>query len=166
MILALASSFAMYLISLHAAQRIAYPTAQLHCMQIRAACTDVRQDYRPPVTFLVVQKRHHTRLFPMSNREGDKSGNVMPGAHPAALSAAWHTLHCRGNATADHCRANTRMQLTSVGLFAGTTVDRGITVRGSFPALVSGHCTAPPCATVAHYTDVAAAVTGKSECGP
>jgi Piwi domain len=51
-------------------------------MQIRAACTDVRQDYRPPVTFLVVQKRHHTRLFPMNSSEGDKSGNVMPGAQP------------------------------------------------------------------------------------
>ena len=73
-------------VSLDAAQR----TRPCHCAQIRAACTDVRPDYRPPVTFLVVQKRHHTRLFPMSSREGDKSGNVMPGAHPAALSPA----HC------------------------------------------------------------------------
>jgi Piwi domain len=52
------------------------------CVQIRAACTDVREDYRPPVTFVVVQKRHHTRLFPMRNNEGDKSGNVMPGDQP------------------------------------------------------------------------------------
>lgn len=42
------------------------------------------------MTFVVVQKRHHTRLFPMSSREGDKSGNVMPGEHAHALSAASH----------------------------------------------------------------------------
>ncbi len=47
-----------------------------------------------PVTFVVVQKRHHTRLFPMSSREGDKSGNVMPGAHIDALCAALRALHC------------------------------------------------------------------------
>jgi Piwi domain len=64
------------------------------CSQIRAACTDVREDYRPPVTFVVVQKRHHTRLFPMSSREGDKSGNVMPGAHADAVPAALSAPHC------------------------------------------------------------------------
>jgi hypothetical protein len=31
-------------------------------------------DYNPKITFIVVQKRHHTRFFP-SNGEG----NVMPG---------------------------------------------------------------------------------------
>ena len=97
-------------------------------MQIVAACTDVRQDYRPPVTFLVVQKRHHTRLFPMSSREGDKSGNVMPGAHPAALSAAYPAMHSVHNSPqTDH--RQTCKQTFIVGLFAGTVVDRGITVR-------------------------------------
>lgn len=32
----------------------------------------------PPVTFIVVQKRHHTRFFPADNQT-DKSGNIQPG---------------------------------------------------------------------------------------
>lgn len=36
----------------------------------------------PRVTFVVVQKRHHTRLFPAehgSRDQTDKSGNILPG---------------------------------------------------------------------------------------
>lgn len=36
----------------------------------------------PPVTFVVVQKRHHTRLFPADHRNRDltdRSGNILPG---------------------------------------------------------------------------------------
>jgi hypothetical protein len=35
----------------------------------------------PPITFVVVQKRHHTRLFPMpqDQQNRDRSGNVLPG---------------------------------------------------------------------------------------
>jgi len=29
----------------------------LSWLQIRAACTDIKADYRPPITFVVVQKR-------------------------------------------------------------------------------------------------------------
>jgi len=46
------------------------------------ACNSLEADYLPPVTFVVVQKRHHTRLFPMDHggRDStDKSGNIMPG---------------------------------------------------------------------------------------
>ncbi|WVZ62233.1 hypothetical protein U9M48_011999 [Paspalum notatum var. saurae] len=46
----------------------------LHEMDaIRKACVALQHDYLPRVTFVVVQKRHHTRLFP------DTSGNVLPG---------------------------------------------------------------------------------------
>ena len=31
---------------------------------IRAACTELEQGYKPAITYLVVQKRHHTRFFP------------------------------------------------------------------------------------------------------
>lgn len=48
-------------------------------MQIRAACTDAKPNYQPPITFVVVQKRHHTRLFPIDNNCDPKSGNVLPG---------------------------------------------------------------------------------------
>jgi Piwi domain len=96
------------------------------CSQIRAACTDVREDYRPPVTFVVVQKRHHTRLFPMSSREGDKSGNVMPGAHAVVLRCERDALHRQvSTQSAGYpCNDNSGMII-----FAGTVVERSITVR-------------------------------------
>ena len=31
---------------------------------IRAACTELEEGYKPPITFIVVQKRHHTRSAP------------------------------------------------------------------------------------------------------
>nr|CDM81779.1 unnamed protein product [Triticum aestivum] len=34
---------------------------------------------KPAITFIVVQKRHHTRLFPSDGKYQDNSGNVMPG---------------------------------------------------------------------------------------
>ncbi|XP_076896843.1 protein argonaute 1-like [Bidens hawaiensis] len=49
---------------------------------IRKACASLEPDYQPPVTFVVVQKRHHTRLFPDNPRDRssvDRSGNIMPG---------------------------------------------------------------------------------------
>ncbi|XP_050691117.1 protein argonaute-2-like [Eriocheir sinensis] len=46
---------------------------------MRAACTELEKTYEPSMTFIVVQKRHHTRLF-CSERDGvGKSGNVPPG---------------------------------------------------------------------------------------
>nr|GLL33985.1 protein argonaute 5 isoform X2 [Ipomoea trifida] len=46
---------------------------------IRKACCSLEAEYLPPVTFVVVQKRHHTRLFPANNRMTDRSGNILPG---------------------------------------------------------------------------------------
>lgn len=51
-------------------------------VQVAAACLgmgDKTAEYRPPITFVVVQKRHHTRLFPNRPNEGDRSGNILPG---------------------------------------------------------------------------------------
>lgn len=47
---------------------------------IQAACGKVKPGYRPLITFIVVQKRHHTRFFPVKGgmMEG-KHENVMPG---------------------------------------------------------------------------------------
>ena len=47
---------------------------------IRRACKRVGngQDYEPGITFLVVQKRHHTRFFPLTN-DKLRNGNVLPG---------------------------------------------------------------------------------------
>ncbi|KAI4985628.1 hypothetical protein ZWY2020_018258 [Hordeum vulgare] len=55
----------------------------LHEMDaIRKACASLEDGYMPPVTFVVVQKRHHTRLFPEVHGRcdmTDKSGNILPG---------------------------------------------------------------------------------------
>jgi eukaryotic translation initiation factor 2C len=42
----------------------------------------LESDYQPPVTFVVVQKRHHTRLFANNHNDNhvvNKSENILPG---------------------------------------------------------------------------------------
>ncbi|KAL1548639.1 Protein argonaute 10 [Salvia divinorum] len=49
---------------------------------IRKACASLEPNYQPPVTFIIVQKRHHTRLFANNHRDKsstDRSGNILPG---------------------------------------------------------------------------------------
>jgi eukaryotic translation initiation factor 2C len=49
---------------------------------IRKACASLEPNYQPPVTFVVVQKRHHTRLFASNHHDKssvDRSGNILPG---------------------------------------------------------------------------------------
>nr|AUM60042.1 argonaute 2 [Diabrotica virgifera virgifera] len=57
---------------------------------IRAACKRVqREGYEPAITFLVVQKRHHTRLFPLNPRDShDRNLNV-----PAGTCVDTHITH-------------------------------------------------------------------------
>lgn len=57
----------------------------LHVLQheltaIREACIKLEADYKPGITFIVVQKRHHTRLFCADKKEqSGKSGNIPAG---------------------------------------------------------------------------------------
>ncbi|KAI9364457.1 Piwi domain-containing protein [Zopfochytrium polystomum] len=46
---------------------------------IRTACSTLEIGYRPTLTFVVVQKRHHARFFPIRKEDSDRSGNVLPG---------------------------------------------------------------------------------------
>ncbi|KAL3202380.1 hypothetical protein MRX96_042544 [Rhipicephalus microplus] len=49
---------------------------------IRKACLELSPDgsYKPPVTFIVVQKRHHTRFQPVNSEEGvGRAKNIPPG---------------------------------------------------------------------------------------
>ncbi|XP_039779696.1 protein argonaute 1C-like isoform X1 [Panicum virgatum] len=49
---------------------------------IRKACASLEANYQPKVTFVVVQKRHHTRLFAHNHNDRnsiDRSGNILPG---------------------------------------------------------------------------------------
>jgi eukaryotic translation initiation factor 2C len=49
-------------------------------LAVRTACMKLEDDYRPGITFIVVQKRHHTRLFCADKREQiGKSGNIPAG---------------------------------------------------------------------------------------
>uniref|UniRef100_A0A8C4QRB8 Protein argonaute-1 n=1 Tax=Eptatretus burgeri TaxID=7764 RepID=A0A8C4QRB8_EPTBU len=49
-------------------------------LAIREACVRLEKEYRPGITFVVVQKRHHTRLFCFDRNERiGKSGNIPAG---------------------------------------------------------------------------------------
>ncbi len=46
---------------------------------IKEAAREIHPDYNPTITFILVQKRHHTRFFTTSDRDADRSGNVQAG---------------------------------------------------------------------------------------
>lgn len=73
-------------------------------VQIIAACEDIKPGggYRPKLTFVVVQKRHHTRLFPLNAQLGDRSGNIMPGM-PCVHSAIVLASHAPMLSSVDQC---------------------------------------------------------------
>jgi len=88
---------------------------------------DPNSEYRPPITFVVVQKRHHTRLFPGRPNEGDRSGNILPGELLATVllhytnnmqSLCWFFLPCAGVLTVVSfvavCAAGIRCEVMSV----------------------------------------------------
>jgi eukaryotic translation initiation factor 2C len=48
--------------------------------RIRTACQNINPGYKPAITFVIVQKRHHTRFIPKNPREyHGKAKNVPPG---------------------------------------------------------------------------------------
>ncbi|KAG0083426.1 hypothetical protein BGZ93_001816 [Podila epicladia] len=46
---------------------------------LKDACQHMDPEYKPPITFCVVKKRHHARLFPIHQQDGDRSGNCRAG---------------------------------------------------------------------------------------
>jgi len=46
---------------------------------IKDACERLEPGYSPRLTFIIVQKRHHTRLFAHENKDQDRSGNIKAG---------------------------------------------------------------------------------------
>lgn len=49
-------------------------------LAIREACISLEKDYQPGITYIVVQKRHHTRLFCADRTERvGRSGNIPAG---------------------------------------------------------------------------------------
>ena len=53
---------------------------QHELLALRAACTEIDPEYKPTMTIIVVQKRHHLRMFPNNPRdETGKARNIPPG---------------------------------------------------------------------------------------
>lgn len=44
---------------------------------IRQACVELSRVYRPYITYIVVNKRHHTRLFPVNSEKNIPAGTVV-----------------------------------------------------------------------------------------
>merc|ERR1712240_864215 len=47
-------------------------------LAMRQACKELEQGYEPQTTYIVVQKRHHTRFFPVDDNKY-KNGNALAG---------------------------------------------------------------------------------------
>ncbi|VAI52214.1 unnamed protein product [Triticum turgidum subsp. durum] len=59
----------------------ALSSTPLSGMALARACASLEANYQPQVTFIVVQKRHHTRLFAHNHNDKnsmDRSGNILP----------------------------------------------------------------------------------------
>ncbi|RUS34172.1 Piwi domain-containing protein [Jimgerdemannia flammicorona] len=53
--------------------------SRLNFVYDAAACTSLDPNYNPTITFVIVQKRHHARFFPMRKQDADRTGNCLPG---------------------------------------------------------------------------------------
>ena len=45
---------------------------------LQKACLELEENYQPKITFIVVQKRHHTRFFPVNDRDACGRGKNIP----------------------------------------------------------------------------------------
>lgn len=92
---------------------------------IRKACISLEEDYRPGITYIVVQKRHHTRLF--CSDKAERVGGPAPAAAHTVLLFSLTGL----------CFA---LQVGKSGnVPAGTTVDSTITHPSEFDFYLCSH---------------------------
>lgn len=54
-----------------------------------AACSSLDAGYKPTLTFVVVQKRHHARFFPVEQKDADRTGNCQPGTVSILMADSW-----------------------------------------------------------------------------
>lgn len=52
---------------------------QFELSALKAACREIDPNYAPTITFILVQKRHHTRFFVAQAQDADRSGNIPAG---------------------------------------------------------------------------------------
>ena len=63
---------------------------EMEIPQILAAVSELQKTEAAaiPLTYIICQKRHMTRLFPAQQGAGDRNGNVLPGAPLTDLQTA------------------------------------------------------------------------------
>ena len=52
---------------------------RLEKQALRQACFMVDPEYTPKITYIIVDRQHHTRFFPFKSEDMDKLGNLLPG---------------------------------------------------------------------------------------
>ncbi|ELW65988.1 Protein argonaute-4 [Tupaia chinensis] len=123
-------------------KQVAWP----ELIAIRKACISLEEDYRPGITYIVVQKRHHTRLFCADKTERvGKSGNVPAGTtvdstitHPSEFDF--------------YLCSHAGIQVGKSGnVPAGTTVDSTITHPSEFDFYLCSHAGIQGTSRPSHY---------------
>jgi hypothetical protein len=83
------------------------------------ACEALESGYHPKITFIVAQKRHNTRFFPVPNSPCMKNGNVQPGKFQGkALSRVLYNRPPMGIA-----------KILTTRISAGTIIDKNDNVQ-------------------------------------
>lgn len=143
---------------------------------VRKACLGMQPDgsYQPAITYVVVQKRHHTRMFPADNNK-DRNGNVSPGPPhhhmgphracplppPGALGPLDKGHQCPSSlARSLLLLPLLRQSVHSLSLLAagcgtwcsaGTVVDRGICHPREFDFYLNSHASIQGTSRPTHY---------------
>ncbi|CAG8650047.1 1091_t:CDS:10, partial [Rhizophagus irregularis] len=80
--------------------------------KIKDACKEIDETYNPPITFVIVGKRHHTRFYPQQKNDTDSKGNCVAGTvvdllqshtslHGTSRPAHYHVLFDENKFTSD-----------------------------------------------------------------
>ncbi|KAM0897314.1 hypothetical protein ACQ4PT_022671 [Festuca glaucescens] len=118
-----------------------YQVLLFELQAIRKACASLEANYQPKVTFIVVQKRHHTRLFAHNHNDRnsvDGSGNIIPGKSYKQLTPHIAAIF-------------STMMLTPCSTSEGTVVDSKICHPTEFDFYLCSHAGIKGTSRPAHY---------------
>ena len=87
---------------------------------VRYACMELSNAYRPYLTYIVVNKRHHTRFFPMNNSQSNVESGTVVDSHQVTNPLTYDFFLCSQHGAL--VRIIFRMIfLLFTGIFQGTT---------------------------------------------